>query len=496
MKILILEHPRLPSIRRFNDIANTPLWSCLMGGYAAAALFGADHEVTFLDHARPGITFDDTTGEIHRLAPDLLCINAVYFWEKSPALFEFIAALKTNGFDGHINLFGFFPTLVYRKILENSPAVDSIAVGEFENTLVELAWALDAGKDISGIQGLADASCLADSQSRMRRPEKDPDQFAFPWRGDMTACSPGNTVSILASRGCYNHCSFCPVPSFYNQGPLWRGRSPENVAREMQMLCDQGVSSFYFCDPNFIGPGRKGKQRTLALMDLIRPMKIRFGMETRPQDLDEEIMEALVNAGFETLLVGVESGSTKVLSCIDKASGPAASEQAIALCRKFGIEPEIGFLMFVPDSHLDDLKENLSFLMKNQLLDRLDRTANLLCHSQIVLAGTPGYDRFENENRLIKTGIFDFEAGATFLDKGVEQVARLLTHACHGVLRHMSDSHSPIYWEKENPDISQAVNDYLVNLAPRLIREAALSPRADLEQEKQAITTQLAALLS
>jgi hypothetical protein len=31
MKITILEHPRLPSDAHFNDIANTPLWSCLMG---------------------------------------------------------------------------------------------------------------------------------------------------------------------------------------------------------------------------------------------------------------------------------------------------------------------------------------------------------------------------------------------------------------------------------------------------------------------------------
>lgn len=31
-----------------------------------------------------------------------------------------------------------------------------------------------------------------------------------------------------------------------------------------------------------------------------------------------------------------------------------------ALCRSFGIDPEIGFLMFVPDSTLSDLAENAS----------------------------------------------------------------------------------------------------------------------------------------
>ena len=37
MRILLLEHPREASEAHFNDIANTPLWSCLMTGYTGAA---------------------------------------------------------------------------------------------------------------------------------------------------------------------------------------------------------------------------------------------------------------------------------------------------------------------------------------------------------------------------------------------------------------------------------------------------------------------------
>ncbi|MDA3787575.1 MAG: radical SAM protein [Desulfobacula sp.] len=472
MKTIVMEHPRIASEKRFNDIANTPLWSCLMGGYAAAALETEGFDTTFLDEALPTASFDQTKEKILTLNPDLLCVNAVYFWEHTPALFDFFSELKTLGFSGHINLFGFFPSLVYRQILKMCDQVDSIAVGEFERTLTELARSIEKGKPLETIEGLALKSCLTDNTSRMRTPAKNPDVFAFPKR----SCLEG-IVTILASRGCYNHCSFCPVPSFYNQGSLWRGRSPQNVADEIKGLVAQGATQFYFCDPNFIGPGARGKKRIIDLMDLIKPMNIKFGMETRPQDLDDDILKKLVGAGFESLLMGVESGSSSVLSRIEKSSVPAQSSKAIELCRKHGIEPEIGFLMFVPDSSLNDLKENISFLMENKLLDRLARTANLLSHMQIVLAGTSGYHRFEKMERLNKRGIFEFEADVYFLDPAVKWVATLLTFACHAILKSMSDSKSPIFWENEDNTISQTANDYLVELSYKLINQAGENPK-------------------
>jgi radical SAM superfamily enzyme YgiQ (UPF0313 family) len=477
MKIVVLEHPRIASKKRFNDIANTPLWSCLMGGYAAAALEQEGFDTTFLDEARPTASFEQTKEKILALNPDFLCVNAIYFWEHTPALFNFLSELKSLGFSGHINLFGFFPSLVYRQILKTCGQVDSIAVGEFEHTLGELARAIEIGITLENIDGLALKSCLSDSKTRMRTPAEDPDIFAFPKRSRLKGM-----VTILASRGCYNHCSFCPVPSFYNQGSLWRGRSPQNVADEMERLVARGITKFYFCDPNFIGPGATGKKRILDLMDLIKPMNIKFGMETRPQDLDDDILKKLVDAGFESLLMGIESGSFDVLNLIDKSSGPAQSSKAIELCRKNGIEPEIGFLMFVPDSRLNDLKKNMIFLMENKLLDCLARTANLLSHTQIVLAGTSGYDRFEKKGRLNKSGIFGFEADVRFSDPAVKWVATLLTFACHTILKSMSDSRSPIFWKNENKNISQTANDYLVELSYNLIDQAGGNPE-NLRQE-------------
>ena len=487
MEVTVLEHPRIRSEEHFNDIANTPLWSCLIGGYAASALRYAGHDVNYTDASAKGYNFPETEELIESLSPDLLCINAVYFWEHTGWLFEMLESLRQKGFKGHIALMGFFPSLAYRVILENIRAVDSVIVGECEDTVVRLADRLEKGRSIAGIPGLA---VLINGTAGIGSPLKvseDPDRFIFPERIKGNGCA---SASVLASRGCYNHCAFCLVPPFYGCGPLWKGRSPENIVLEMEELYGQGIGDYYFIDPNFIGPGKKGRARCEKIMDMIRPMNITFGMETRPNDLDHFIFERLVNSGLKSLLLGVESGSKNMLEGLNKGAKVNVSENAIKICREFGVEPEIGFLMFVPDASLSDLEYNYEFLMRNNLLDRLERTANLLAHRQIVLMGTSGFRKYEQEGRLAKIGMLGFEGDVRYLDKRVKIVSDTVIFACLYVLENMENPESPIFWKKKGKDelysrVSSGLNDYLVNMFPEIIREVRKDPASFSEEEYQ-----------
>ena len=264
----------------------------------------------------------------------------------------------------------------------------------------------------------------------------------------------------------------------------------------MAQLVEKGVKNFYFVDPNFIGPGRQGKKRVLDLLQRIEPLNIAFGMETRPADLDDEILERLTVAGFNSLLIGIESGSEKVLGNLNKRSSAQEGVQAIELCRAHGIEPEIGFLMFVPDSSVADLRANMAFLMGNNLLDHLERTANLMCHCQIVLADTSGYTAFELMNRLEKSGLFGFEGEVTFLDPGVEWMSRRVVFAYHTVLRAMSEKTSPLYWDIPDIAVSKKVNDYLVDLFFRLLDQVETrGPEENLVDMEKEIFQEISMLL-
>ena len=494
MKVLVLEHPRIRSEKYFNEIANAPLLSSLLAGYAAASIQSCGCEVELLNANTKQWDFEATLQGVMQRNPELICVHAVYFWEHTAVLFDFLNNLRKCGFSGHINLFGFFPTLAYVPLLENIAAIDSITVGECEHTMAGLVIRLEWRKNWREIPGLA----ARDNQGRVlllpRPPEPNPDLFSFPLRQHDAF----DTAGVLASRGCYNQCRFCSIPAFYRSGPAWRGRRPEMVVKEIRLLKAQGVTDIYFLDPNFIGPGKSGQQRTRVLCQLLKPLGISFGMETRVNDLSAELLEELRAAGLNTLLLGIESGSSSVLEKLEKHGSVATAETAITLCRNAGIEPEIGFLMFVPDSTVSDLSENFDFLKRNELLTRLDRTANLLSHQQIIFWGTVGYRIFKKQNRITPTGPLGFVGEAVWADAAVEWMSHVIRHAALLVLTEIGNPTSSLFWEKQT-DWSpvQGVNDYLVNLFERclkMVNRNNTPPK--LTEMKHAIEKEIIALLT
>ena len=88
-----------------------------MGGYVASALKAAGHEVALIDCTVNGWDFPGTANAVLASSPALLAVNCVYIWENTGAIFAFFQNLRRAGFGGHINLFGFYPTLAYRCIL-------------------------------------------------------------------------------------------------------------------------------------------------------------------------------------------------------------------------------------------------------------------------------------------------------------------------------------------------------------------------------------------
>ncbi len=463
MRVLVLEHPRLPSREHFNDIANTPLWSCLMAGYAAAAMARAGARVRLLD-ARTW-SFARTQEAVLAARPDLLAVHAVYFWEHTGALFEFLARLKERGLSGPICLFGFFPSLVWRPLLESQDWLDLVVVGEPEQTLARLVGP-GGMADPAGIAGLAGPGCR---RLRPRPPLADLDGLAPPWRPGLEG---QETVSILASRGCYNRCSFCLVPAMGGRG--WRGRSVESVAGEVAALVERGKRDFYFVDPNFIGPGARGRARARELARALAGLGISFGMETRAADLDPPVLEELARAGLGSLLLGLESAHPAALDRMGKNTPPSLNLAAIRAVRAVGLEPEVGFLMFDAQGSLAEVEANFAFLQEAGLLDRLSRTANLLSHQQIALRGTPLYARAAARGHLAPRGVLGFEGVMAFADRRVAWLAGMVRALCLQVLEQGCRPDSVLYWRREatGKEPFARVNRFLVRAFRELLHRA------------------------
>jgi radical SAM superfamily enzyme YgiQ (UPF0313 family) len=397
----------------------------------------------------------------------LLGVHLVYLWDKTEEVFNLLSQIKSRNKQIHINLYGYYPTFAFREILQRYPFVDSITLGEPEYPFLELAEAIirlsqsyGSGRACSASLGAKQVMPNADSLRRtlplqhikglaFRNAEfcaphsalyTSPDDLPFPDRSLLPIYQEkGLSTYILGSRGCYGRCTFCYVGPFYGwQGhsPRWRGRSPENVYEELHFLYKKGERYFYFADANFFGPGRSGKERAKKLADLIIKggLEIRFGLECRANDIEKDSLSRLVTAGLREVFLGIESACGHTLKRFKKDTTQEVNRRAIELLRRFGIEPNLGFIMFEPHSRLEDIRTNFEFLKDTSLLRTPAITAHLLSHKQTLFMGTTDYHRFENHNDKGNLTCRPYEAQYDFKDQRVQSFYEASGRLCQGVL--------------------------------------------------------------
>jgi len=424
MKILLLEHPRSASPDRCNDIANTPLSSCLLSGYAASMLKKKGHDVEIVEGYLNKLSYGAISNIVEAMKPDILGVHLVYHWQHDHALFNFLDTVTKEAQVAAVTAYGYYATISYANILKNHHAVNSVIVGEPEKTFMDLAEAVSLKNVTRCIPGLAIRDGFGVIRLQTPDPIVDLDSLPFPVRTEAMNRIP--EVNLLGSRGCYGKCTFCYINSFYGTGIPWRGRSPENIASEVDaIVAERGVRDFYFADPNFFGPGQMGQDRALRIAFLLKPKNIRFGIEGRVNDIHDETIGPLVDAGLRHILVGLESGKDESLQRMNKLTTVAQNEKALAILRMHGVEPNVGFIMFEPDSSPDDLRINLEFLKRNDLLKNLAVTANVLYHHQIVLEGTQAYHDLRKEDRLA-LGPCSYEGTAYFKNPEVADLASMM----------------------------------------------------------------------
>jgi radical SAM superfamily enzyme YgiQ (UPF0313 family) len=436
MKILLLEHPRAFNPQRCNDIANTPLSSCLLSGYAAGVLKKAGHSVEIVEGYLENLSHETIRQRIGEVKPDLLGVHMVYHWQTDRELFGLMEDIKREGFTKYIAAYGYYPTFYYEDILRDCAPIDSVILGEPESIFAELAEAVDGDGRVLDICGLARRDGTGNIRFSRRKPIEDLDSLPFPVRTEAMFRLP--EVNLQGSRGCYGQCTFCCINPFYADPSRWRGRSPENIAAEIDMiLAERGTRNFYFTDPNFFGPGKQGQDRAMKLASLLKSRNIRFGIEARVNDIHDETIEALVDAGLRHILIGLESGKDSTLKRLNKMTTVALNERAIGVLRRHSIEPNIGFIMFEPHSSLEDIRTNLEFLQRNRLLNNLPVTANVLYHHQIVLKGSPAFEILSNRGLLQLSPAEGYEGTAAFEDTRTAILADLMRQITNSLFLRM-----------------------------------------------------------
>ena len=490
LRIALLEHPRQASWIHNNDIANTPLSSSLMTGYAAASLMAQGHQVSVVDAHMGRLSSGAAVEALAATNPDLVGVHLVYDWSDGAHLRRLVADVRKVVGAAPILLYGFYPTFGFEDLLRAMPEVTAAVLGEPEQTLVDVAGVTATGARpsaaLGAIPGLALRRSGAVVRTASRPPIADLDALPFPHR------SPGmlalREINIAGSRGCYGACTFCSINPFYGPRSSWRPRSPESVIAEMAavLAVHQEKKRFYFVDPNFFGPGERGRRRALTLARMIRErFRVNFGLEGRVNDIDDEVVGALVKAGFDEILIGLESGSDATLARLNKRTTVAQNRRALQVLRAHGVEPNVGFIMFEPDSSLEEVRVNLRFLEEENLLSRLSVTANVLYHQQILLGATPAYHSARAQGRLVASAVNPYEGSVPYRYADVAFLAETIAEGC----RHLFAGLPREVWlcaDQAADPLLRSLNDSLVSLFKRVLEDLSaktLAPSPDAAQE-------------
>ena len=395
--------------------------------YLAASLRENRHTVLIRDGYALRLSNEEIADQVGSFKPDMVGITAEY--NTFELAMAFAARLRAHGLTTScpIVLGGEHATYAAEQILGDHPSVDVIAVGEGDETIVELARHL-------GLEGLfystpgtvvRDAS-LGTKRNPGRGRIKDLDSLPFPARDVLEECiAKGETpaLGLLTSRGCQFTCSFCNANAFFRTGGgrPWAGRTAPDVVRELKELL-QRIGEYiypivYFLDENFVGPGAGGIQRVIDFAQEVidSSIDVRFEIFCRADSFDgqEEAVSLLKRAGLASALVGLESGIQSSLNVINKGVTVKQNLDTIALFRRYDVvTSSSGFIMFHPYSTPNELRANADFLLASghgtlynmslkvllypgiRLIDRV-RHDNLLSEDFTHFA--PGRYRFANE---------------------------------------------------------------------------------------------------
>jgi anaerobic magnesium-protoporphyrin IX monomethyl ester cyclase len=260
------------------------------------------------------------------------------------------------------------PEFVFR----DCPEVTACALGEGEETIVELARAFANGTPLADVPGLALVGAdgpLVRTPKRARLRAID----ALPWpawdalpievyldRGFGMDEYLSRSIPMLASRGCPYTCTFCSNPSMW--GTKWLARDPDDVVAEIaHYRRTYGIEHVEFFDLTTIVDRRWILRFTARLIEANLGITWTMPSGTRSEALDAEVLDSLRRSGCRGVTYAPESGSPATLKRIKKRVDPNRMLDSIRVAVASGLYVKAHLIVGLPRQPLREVWESFTF---------------------------------------------------------------------------------------------------------------------------------------
>lgn len=349
-------------------------------GYLATACRKAGHEPWILDCPIEGL---DAVGAVRRIVEARSeAVGVTVFSPDVPAVADLCARLKALPDAPWTVLGGIHPSSYPEPTLRDVPHADFLFVGEAEEGLPLLLGALAAGRahDAGALDAVPGLVRRAGEGARLnpRAKNLDLDALGQPaWdlmeplryqRHPPTLFVRRRPFApIVTTRGCPYLCTYCAGHNA--SGYRIRNRSLDAVFEEIRLLRERfGVRELHIEDDNFTW--RRGRVMEFCDRMLASGWNMTWTMPNgvRLDTLDLELLRHMRKAGCYFLILGVESGSDRILRHMRKKITVAQVEEKAALVARAGILCHAFFMLGYPAETEADFRATLDLALRLPLI--------------------------------------------------------------------------------------------------------------------------------
>lgn len=245
----------------------------------------------------------------------------------------------------------------YEKYFSNG--VDYVIRGEGEETLKELLIKLENNEPVDQVHGIASKNHQQSIVTAPRQVLRHLDELPMPaW--DLLDVTPYKNIwnangyfslNLATTRGCPYKCNWCAKPIYGNR---YNSRSPQHVIHEIEYLLEHFQPDHFWMSDDIFGL-KPGWVEEFGRLVEERNLKFKYKIQSRADLLQHEtIVKALAKSGAETVWIGAESGSQKILDAMDKGITLDQIRKATLLLKKYNVKPAF-FLQFgyLGETHQD-----------------------------------------------------------------------------------------------------------------------------------------------
>ena len=321
-----------------------------------SALKKAGFDVSLINITEKDI--NKTVDKILAMSPEFLGISVMTGIQTKHSA-EFCQKIKNKAKNIPIVWGGIHPSLLPEQCLQEN-YIDYVVIGEGEITIAELVKRLRKGGNFDDIAGLGHKQGKRVVINQPRAFIEDLDDYKLDFNlidvKKYLFWLKGNdrTIAYKTSRGCTFNCGFCYNKAF-NRGK-WRAWSIDTVVDDINFLKkNYGVNAVKFYDDNFF-INRDRALEILEKIDLPSHIEIRIDMIT--EDLVLKLKELKVRDG----LIGIESGSNRILKLINKGYTVDKIKEGVRILAKHDLYVTYSTIVGLPTETKEEFEKTINLM--------------------------------------------------------------------------------------------------------------------------------------